>query len=48
MPTPRYLRLMVLATQPAPKPLSIFTTLTLDAQLFSMPRSAVSPPKLDP
>ena len=39
---------MTLATQPAPKPLSIFTTLTFDAQLFSMASSAVMPPKLEP
>src|SRR5580704_2381425 len=43
-----YSRLITLATQPAPNPLSIFTTLTFDAQLFNIPSSAVSPPKLDP
>ena len=33
---------------PAPKPLSMLTTDTPDAQLFSMPRSAAIPPKLAP
>ena len=33
-----YCRLMRLATTAAPKPLSIFTTVTLDAQLLSMPK----------
>ena len=32
----------------APKPLSMFTTETPVAQLFSMARSAVRPPKLAP
>ena len=32
----------------APKPLSIFTTETPEAQLFSMPSSAAMPPKLAP
>jgi hypothetical protein len=36
------------ATHAAPKPLSIFTTVTFDAQLFSMPSSAATPPKLAP
>src|SRR3984957_19570992 len=38
-------RLMSEATYPAPNPLSIFTTLTFDAQEFNMPSSAVSPLK---
>lgn len=41
-------RLMTVATQAAPKPLSMLTTLTLEAQLFNMPRSAATPPKLAP
>ena len=36
------------ATQAAPKPLSMFTTDTPFAQLFSMPSSAATPPKLAP
>ncbi len=36
------------ATQAAPNPLSIFTTVTFDAQLFSIPSSAATPPKLAP
>jgi hypothetical protein len=36
-------RLMSDATYPAPNPLSIFTTLTFDAQEFNMPSKAVSP-----
>src|ERR1700723_394096 len=40
--------LITLATQPAPNPLSIFTTLTFEAQLFNIASSAVNPPKLDP
>lgn len=36
------------ATQAAPKPLSMLTTVTLEAQEFSMPRSAATPPKLAP
>ena len=36
------------ATQAAPKPLSMFTTATPLAQLFSMPSSAARPPKLAP
>src|SRR5438270_3478534 len=38
-------RLIMEATYPAPKPLSILTTLTLEAQEFSMPRSAAKPLK---
>src|SRR5580704_8479600 len=45
---PHQRRLIVLATQPAPNPLSIFTTETLDAQLFNIPSRAVIPPKLAP
>src|SRR5688572_28400536 len=37
-----------LATIAAPNPLSMFMTVTLDAQLFNMLSSAVNPPKLDP
>src|SRR5215217_8661919 len=33
-------RLMRLATNPAPKPLSIFTTVTFDAQEFNIPSNA--------
>jgi hypothetical protein len=36
------------ATQAAPKPLSMFTTVTFDAQELSIPRSAATPPKLAP
>ena len=36
-------RLMIDATYPAPKPLSMFTTETLDAQEFSIPSSADRP-----
>ena len=36
-------RLIIEATYPAPKPLSIFTTLTFEAQEFSMPNSAARP-----
>src|SRR6202046_2117002 len=43
-----YVRLITLATQPPPKPLSMFTTLTFDAHLFSIVSSADIPPKLDP
>ena len=32
----------------APNPLSIFTTATPEAQLFSMPSRAARPPKLAP
>src|SRR5688572_11757962 len=41
-------RLMRLATIAAPKPLSMFTTVTLEAQLFNILSNAVNPPKLDP
>jgi hypothetical protein len=34
--------------QAAPKPLSIFTTETPFAQLFNIPSSAATPPKLAP
>src|SRR5260221_317085 len=40
--------LVVEATQAAPKPLWMFTTVTWDAQLFSIPRRAAPPPKLAP
>jgi hypothetical protein len=40
--------LIKLAMFPAPNPLSMFTTDTPDAQLFSMPSSAATPPKLAP
>ena len=43
-----YRRLMQEATQAAPKPLSILTTVTLEAQELSMPSSAATPPKLAP
>src|SRR5262249_19664126 len=43
-----YSRLMQEATQAAPNPLSILTTVTLEAQLFSMPSSAATPLKLAP
>jgi hypothetical protein len=43
-----HILLITLATQPAPNPLSIFTTLTFEAQLFNIARSAVNPPKLEP
>ena len=39
----RYRRLIRLATYPAPKPLSIFTTVTLLEQLLSIPSRAASP-----
>jgi len=38
-----YNRLISDATYPAPKPLSIFTTLTLEAQEFIIPSSAATP-----
>src|ERR1019366_4350583 len=41
-------RFIRLAAYPAPKPLSIFTTVTLLAQLFSIPSSAARPWKLAP
>ena len=37
-------RLINDAIQAAPKPLSIFTTLTFGEQVFNMPRSAATPP----
>ena len=40
--------LMRLARKPAPKPLSMFTTLTPAAHEFSMERSAVTPPNEEP
>ena len=45
MPYNRFIRL---AAYPAPKPLSMFTTVTLLAQLLSMPNSAAKPWKLAP
>src|SRR5215472_16959544 len=45
---PAYSRLISEATYPAPNPLSIFTTLTFDAQEFSIPNSAARPPKEAP
>jgi hypothetical protein len=44
----RQSRLIELARYPAPKPLSMLTTATLGAQLFSMPSRAARPPKLAP
>lgn len=44
----RYRWLIILAMQPAPNPLSMFTTDTPLAQEFSMPSSAAIPPKLAP
>ena len=38
-----YSRLISDATYPAPKPLSIFTTLTFDAHEFIIPSSAATP-----
>ena len=38
-----YSRLIRAATYPAPNPLSIFTTLTFEAQEFIIPKSAASP-----
>jgi hypothetical protein len=43
-----YSRFMRLAANPAPKPLSILTTVTPAAQELSIPRSAARPPKLAP
>jgi len=40
--------LIWLAAKPAPKPLSMFTTVTPLAQLFSMANNAAMPPKLAP
>jgi hypothetical protein len=41
-------RLIKLAATPAPKPLSIFTTVTPAAQELSIASRAASPPKLAP
>ena len=43
-----YRRLIHEATQAAPKPLSILTTVTFEAQEFSIPSNAATPPKLAP
>ena len=43
-----HLRLIKLATNPAPNPLSIFTTVTFDAHELSIPSSAATPPKEAP
>lgn len=43
-----YRRLIKLATYPAPNPLSMFTTVTLLAQLFNIPSNAARPLKLAP
>ena len=45
---PIYTRFIRLAANPAPKPLSILTTVTPAAQEFSMPKSAAMPWKLAP
>jgi hypothetical protein len=37
--------LIKLATKPAPKPLSMFTTVTFDAHELSIPNNAATPPK---
>jgi hypothetical protein len=44
----RYKWLISDAIEAAPNPLSMFTTETPDAQLFSMPSRAAMPPKLAP
>src|SRR5262249_5870564 len=44
----RHIWLMSDATVAAPNPLSILTTETPEAQLFSIPKSAATPPKLAP
>ena len=41
-------RLIKLATKPAPKPLSIFTTVTFEAHEFSIPNNAATPPNEAP
>jgi hypothetical protein len=41
-------RLIIEATYPAPNPLSMLTTLTFEAQEFSMPSRAASPLKEAP
>lgn len=43
-----YSLFIILARNPAPKPLSIFTTLVPLAQLVNIPSNAESPPKLAP
>ncbi len=43
-----YFLLITAAAYPAPNPLSMLTTVTPDAQEFSMPRRAAIPPKLAP
>ena len=43
-----HLRFIRLATKPAPKPLSIFTTVTFDAHELSIPSNAATPPKEAP
>lgn len=45
---PPFQRLIKLATNPAPKPLSMLTTVTFEAHEFSIPSSAAIPPKLAP
>ena len=47
-PAAPYSRLIMLATYPAPNPLSMFTTVTFDAHEFSIPSSAAIPCKLAP
>ena len=46
--TSAHSRLMQEATQAAPKPLSMLTTVTFDAQEFNMPSNAATPAKLAP
>jgi hypothetical protein len=48
MPAIAYSRLMQEATQAAPKPLSMLTTVTFEAQEFNIPRRAATPSKLAP
>jgi len=43
-----HIRLMREAMQAAPNPLSMFTTETLGAQVFNIPRRAATPPKEAP
>src|SRR5262249_53534462 len=45
---PSIFRFMSAAAKPAPKPLSMLTTVTPDAQEFSIAKSAAMPPKLAP
>ena len=47
-PVPAARALIWLAAYPAPKPLSMLTTVTPLPQLLSMPRSAANPPKCAP